>query len=357
MKDGSQPVLIYTYPSESTFILLDIELLRADYQVKQNFFSTADKKKVPLEFLRQFIFLMKNVRKTHGIFCHFAGYHSILPVIAARLVKVPCIIIVAGTDASKFPNFGYGNFTRKLLGYATAFSLERATRILPVHESLHYQPYDYYGPGGPSQGYSVFAPKAKSIPYTPVHYGYDSNAFRILENVPRKKMSFLTVGSMADPKSAKRKGFDLIKELAAIRKDCHFTLVGFPDREGNQAESNITLLPYQNQEGLVRIFNEHQFYFQLSVMEGFPNALAESMLCGCIPIGSNVSGIPHIIGDTGYILKHRDLNELLQIIMATSTATEAELQKRSLDARHRIATHFTLDQRKNALTASLINHL
>ncbi len=357
MNDGNKPSLIYTYPSKSTFILRDIDLLSGDYRVLEDFFSTANKKKVPFQFLRQFFFLLGNLSKVQGIFCHFAGYHSMLPVLFAKLFRKPCFIIVAGTDAACFPSFGYGNFTRKMLGFATKFSLQRATQILPVHESLYFQSYDYYTPGAPSQGYSVFAPNTKPIPYTPVYYGYDAKAFRILENTLRKKMSFLTVGSMGDPKAAKRKGYDLVKELAAIRKECHFTLVGFSDKEYALDESNITFLPYQDQESLVHIFNAHQFYFQLSIMEGFPNALAEAMLCGCIPIGSNVSGIPFIIGDTGYILTHRNLDKLAQIIATISSATDAELQKRSKEARNRIATHFTLLHRKNALIAALKNHI
>jgi glycosyltransferase involved in cell wall biosynthesis len=64
---------------------------------------------------------------------------------------------------------------------------------------------------------------------------------------------------------------------------------------------------------LVELYNRHEFYLQLSVAEGFPNTLCEAMLCGCIPIGSNVFSIPKIIGDTGFVLKHRNMDELKRL--------------------------------------------
>jgi glycosyltransferase involved in cell wall biosynthesis len=89
---------------------------------------------------------------------------------------------------------------------------------------------------------------------------------------------------------------------------------------------------------------QHEYYFQLSIMEGFPNALAEAMLCGCIPIGSNVSGIPFIIGDTGYILNKRDINELN--LLVENVLNDRKRDQFPVLARKRIEEHFSYDQRR-----------
>jgi glycosyltransferase involved in cell wall biosynthesis len=306
----AKKTIIYVYPLASTFVLRDIEILKRSHLVIPYEFRVKVKWKTPFEFFRQFFFLIIHVWKTDLIISHFAGYNSILPAIFGKIVKKPCLIIVAGNDGSKFPDFNYGNYTKKMLGFCTGKSLQLATHILPVHESLVFQKYDYYEGGSPAQGYAYFFPKAKNIPYTPVNYGYDVEFFKPNPKVNRKKNSFITIGNLNDNYAFKRKGFDLVIELARLRPELSFTLVGWDGIKVIDIPSNVVLLHYSPIEEVPNLFSQHEYYFQLSIMEGFPNALAEAMLCGCIPIGSNVSGIPFIIGDTGYILAKRNLVEL-----------------------------------------------
>lgn len=341
--------IIYVYPSKSTFILRDIKLLNENYHVLESFFNIKSKKKVPLEFFKQFVFLIKNLKKSKGVICHFAGYSSFLPSLICKIYKIPCLIIVAGTDASKFPDFSYGNFTKKVFGYFTGTSLQYASHILPVHESLYYQKYSYYDGGKPAQGYSYFYPKAKNVPFTPVYYSYDASIFTIKSLKPRIKNSFVTIGNLADKYCFKRKGYDLILELAEIRKDCEFIIVGSQENTDLKVPSNVQVLPFKNQQEIIEILNEYEFYFQLSIMEGFPNALAEAMLCGCIPIGSNVSGIPYIIKDNGFILQHCNVKELSQIIDSAINLTPFEKEKLSLSSRQRVEQEFTIERRKNKI--------
>lgn len=348
MKDAKESIL-YIYPSKSTFILRDIEILGSDFHIKDFFFKLSDKKKIPLEFIRQFIFLIRNLRSSKGVICHFAGYSSLLPSLLCKLFRRPCLIIVAGNDASRFPDFKYGNYTRKLYGFVTGFSLKHATHIMPVHETLYYQDYDYYDGGKPAQGYAYFYPKAKDVPYTPVYYGYDDSLFNIDPGIQRKSNTYLTIGNLSGTYSFKRKGYDLIIELARLRPDCEFTLVGWDGKTFLDVPDNVTVLPFKRQSEIIQIFNEHQFYFQLSIMEGFPNALAESMLCGCIPIGSNVSGIPYIIQDNGYILNERNVGKLMEIIDSIKLEATDKLAQMSAEARKRISREFTFENRKNKI--------
>jgi glycosyltransferase involved in cell wall biosynthesis len=341
--------LIYVYPSKSTFILRDLELLENEYNISHSFFDVSNKYKVPLRFASQFFLLLKKIRKTNVIICHFAGYSTILPVLFSKWFGKPCLIIVAGNDGSKFTGFNYGNFTRKLLGSATCFSLTRATHILPVHESLYFQNYTYYDGGSPAQGYSVFCPNAAKVPYTPVYYGYNPDFFKPIPDSKRKPLSYLTIGNLSETYSYKRKGYDLIIELGRRMPEINITLIGWDGKTSIDVPENVTLLPYMAQEDLLNVFSEHQFYFQLSIMEGFPNALAEAMLCGCIPIGSDVSGIPFIIGETGFVLKKRELDLLVDLIAKTKELNHTQLEALSIAAQNRIQNEFSFQRRKNSL--------
>jgi glycosyltransferase involved in cell wall biosynthesis len=339
--------LLYFVPNNSTFIQRDIDLLSKDFEVR--FFNLRQGNKLTLlpRMGLQCLFILKNSFSADIFICHFAGYASFLPVLLGRLFSIPCIIIVAGADASRFPVFNYGNFAKQIYAFFTSVSLRFATHILPVHESLVFQQYDYDPAGEPAQGYQAFAKKTDKVPFTPVYYGYDSNQFKPVSGVVRKDLSFITVGNMSNKDVFVRKGFDLIIELAKRRKDLSFTLVGWSGKQMDDIPENLSLLPFMNQDELIRVLSEHTFYFQLSVMEGFPNALCEAMLCGCVPIGSNVSGIPFIIGDTGFLLRKRNVIELEMLV--NKAIDSGNLPMLSEKARQRIANHFSYELRRKRL--------
>ena len=145
-------------------------------------------------------------------------------------------------------------------------------------------------------------------------------------DLPRKKKSFITIsGAFEYPFQVQLKGIDLILKVAERLPECSFTIAGVPDwKKLDVRSANVTVLPPVKHEELYKLFNEHEYYMQLSMAEGFPNALCEAMLCGCTPIVTNVFSMPEITGKTGYILKHRsaeDLTTLLREVRVVESKT------------------------------------
>jgi len=344
-------LILYFYPHPSTFILRDIELLKQGYSVIPYEFKTKKKNRYPLEFIKQLFFILRNIKKADYYICHFAGYSSFLPALLGKIFKIPCFIIVAGTDASKIPEINYGNFNKRIYGWFTTVSLQFARHILPVHRSLVYQKYDYFKGGMPAQGYTVFAPKTIKVPFTEIPYGYDSNLFKPDLSIERVSNTFLTIGILSESNVFYRKGIDLIIELAKKRPELDFTIIGGAKNRLIDIPQNVKTYPFLSSNELIKLLSAHEFYFQLSIMEGFPNALAEAMLCGCIPIGSNVSGIPDIIGDCGYVLNIKDIN-LLSIIV--DKAINKENKTASVEnSRKRIVEYFTNEIRFKKLKSHM----
>jgi glycosyltransferase involved in cell wall biosynthesis len=328
-------------------------LLKQGYAVSPYEYKSKIKYKYPLEFIKQLFFILRNIKKADYYICHFAGYSSFLPALLGKLFKIPCFIIVAGTDASKIPEINYGNFNKRIYGWFTSISLQLAKHILPVHRSLVYQKYGYFKGGMPAQGYTVFAPKTINVPFKEIPYGYDSELFKPDLSIERVSNTFLTIGILSESNVYYRKGIDLIIELAKKRPELSFTIIGGTKNKLIDIPENVKTYPFLKSKELIKLLSAHEFYFQLSIMEGFPNALAEAMLCGCIPIGSNVSGIPDIIGDCGYILENKDLNLLSSIVdMAINNENKKE---NSSFSRKRIVENYTNEIRFEKLSSCLLN--
>ncbi len=345
-----KPKILYFYVKKSTFIGRDIDMLSERYEVVEHQFDVGRKYVLPVAFAKQKLFLFRHQKSASATVTHIAGYVSFLPTLWTKLFKLPSLVIIAGTDGAKFPAIRYGNFNRKLMGWFTRMSYRMASHLAPVDASLIDVEYTYDEAGAPRQGYRNFCPEV-TTPCTVVTYGYDADMWP-MKQVDCPPNSFITVIAGIDSEAIfLRKGVDLILEAARLVPEATFTLVGAnPDNPWLQNVSpNIHLHPVTDREGLVDLLNRHRFYLQLSLMEGFPNALCEAMLCGCIPIGSNVAAIPFIIGDTGYILERKDpkkLAELMRFAMEDGTLSRA-------DTRRNIAQRFPSSSRLDALTSLL----
>ncbi|MFH1937820.1 MAG: glycosyltransferase family 4 protein, partial [Bacteroidota bacterium] len=141
------------------------------------------------------------------------------------------------------------------------------------------------------------------------------------------------VGTMTSRSDFINKGFDLFIQLAERNQAISFTLIGIPARyihwvEGQYKVSripNLTIIQsFCPDEVLFKSYNQAKVFVQASITEGMPNTLNEAMLCGCIPVGSDVNGIPDAIGTTGVIVKHRNIDELEQAIYVALTMKTEE---------------------------------
>jgi glycosyltransferase involved in cell wall biosynthesis len=330
--------VLMLYVVFATFVKRDIEILEKEYTVSKYHFNTSNKFLLPFAFLKQFFFLLFNSHKYKKLVIQSSGYVSFLPVIFGKLFRKDVIIIAIGTDCAKLPEINYGAHIKSVLAWFTRFSFRHASLILPVHKSLEESQYDYLEVKFPNQGIRAFDANIKT-PIVEMTNGYDTKKWQ-LQNLNRKKNTFLTVTFALNEIGYYRKGIDMIVKSAELFPDFQFTIVGKVFLK-NSCPNNITLIQNLTQKELLDVYNQHQYYLQLSMFEGFPNALCEAMLCGCIPIGSNVAGIPDIIGTRGYILTKKNINALKSLINSLDQKKISPQQVRC-----QIADNFPLHKRE-----------
>ncbi|MBI4945107.1 MAG: glycosyltransferase family 4 protein [Bacteroidetes bacterium] len=347
-----QKQILYFCTDYSSFVNKDISIFKKEFEVKSFLFNVRNKHLTPLSFIKQFLFILINIFKADLLVCQFAGYHSFLPVLFAKLLFKPSLIILGGTDCVGFPSIRYGNFQKTILSKFTKWSSQLASHLSPVCESLILCDYTYQKEDFQKQGLLFFCPKLKT-PYTIIYNGYDEKKW--FRNVEKKKNTFITVaGGLKMPFTFQLKGIDLILEIAPSFPECEFTIIGADEAMHLPIRSkNVRLLPAMKHEELIKFYSQSEFYLQLSMSEGFPNALCEAMLCECIPIVSNVGAMPDIIGNTGFVLQTKEIKKLEDLIKAALHSNNNFLSEK---AREKIIEHYQESKREKNLL-DLINRI
>ncbi|HSJ69372.1 MAG TPA: glycosyltransferase family 4 protein [Anditalea sp.] len=335
-------MIIYTFPSYNTHVYKDIRMLESIHKVKALSF-TNDPIRLPFYFILQFFQLLIYAPKTSHYLCYQGGYHSLLPVMFGRTFCKKVYVQCSGTDAMHMPELNYGNYRKRWLRDSTIYSFKNCSKILPVTKTLILQEYKYSSFISPHQGLKNLVPYLET-PIEVIHKGFDSRLW-MDKGSHRPENSFITVArEISRDKKALIKGMDLLQQLAEAKPEASFTIIG--DALYYSPLPNIKIIGKISSEKLLEEYNNHQFYLQLSMSDGFPDALAEAMLCGCIPIGSSVGAIPEIIGDAGFILEKKDTALLLKLV---NRLKRSNLHALRILASFRIKTHYNIEDRKKAL--------
>lgn len=342
-----KPVLLYLYPKNSTFIARDVRELTSRFDVRTHELLKGPKWLLPWRLLVQLVWLLRNRVTGTTCICHFSGYHAVLPSLLAQR----CFIILAGADCTALPSIGYGNFNKRMLGWATGFAARHSTRLLPISKHLiaHEQSYDPTTPA--RQGIAAHVPGLVT-PHTEVPYGFDPAPWPQAPASPRHEQCVVSITGPAAPGNTvhQLKGVDLLLEAAQRLPDWAFVIIGVRDPSAyHGAPANVEFVPWSSPDVLRKRLGSARYYAQLSMSEGFGNALCEAMLCGCIPVVSNVGAMPTITGGTGAVVMQRNPTLVVETLLTLAGMEASERDVRSIAARRMILEHYPLAARTNAL--------
>jgi glycosyltransferase involved in cell wall biosynthesis len=305
--------ILYTYVQKRSFVTTDLERLSQYYSLSSFAFPSKNKFLTPFVFLKQALYLMLNGWRYDYFACFFAGHHSLLPSLFAKLTGKKCVIFLGGTDCFKYPSFHYGNFTRKWYGRSTCISAHNASLLVPVSSNLIQTTSPYYKVDSVTQGIYHWCKNLKT-PYKIVSTEYDPELFQ-RKDVTRVENSFMTIAFDIEGVTFIRKGIDKVVMIASHFPEFRFTIVGCaPEDFPVPVPANVKLVPPIPHSMVPEYLSAHRFYLQLSIAEGLPNAVCEAMLCECIPIGSAVAAIPEAIGDFGFIASEREDDIILDAV-------------------------------------------
>lgn len=111
---------------------------------------------------------------------------------------------------------------------------------------------------------------------------------------------------------------------------------------------------------LPQVLNSAKYFALVSEHEGMPKALIEAMACGCLCIGTNVTGINEVIldGKTGLLANDTSDKEIEKVILKATQQTQKEVDVIKKNAKSCIDENFTLNsiyEKEKAIIRKLIN--
>lgn len=340
--------ILYIKHADSTFVLNDQYVLESEYTlIPYVFFRGRKGLSFLVDLIRLKLFLLSHLNGDTIFVTWFGDYHSALMAVIGKIFRKKVIIFVGGQEAVSYPELGKGVYRSKIRGFCVRYALKNASLILPNHASLLYHENYYYMREGKKDGIRHYVKKFKT-PVSIIPNGTDTAKFRRDPSIMKEKNRILTVGTMNSQGDFVNKGFDLFIEMARRNPDLNFTLIGIKKPFLPLVEEQYRLFEIKNleiilsycpDERLILEYNRAAVFVQASITEGMPNTLNEAMLCECIPVGSNVNGIPDAMGDTGVMVMQRDVVELEKAVREALKMTDGS------DARSHALRHFTKEIR------------
>lgn len=212
----------------------------------------------------------------------------------ARLLKVPFVMKVHGTDINEYANFA----ARRL---QIAYVAKRSAGIICVSEALSKE--------------LIQLGVDPKIPET-IYNGVDFDMFSSDPESKRNK-TILYVGNLKESKGV----LDLARAFLAIKdeeKDLKLVIAGSGPAENelhrllSDCKDRVVFAGSISHRQVPRLMNQACLLVLPSHNEGVPNVLLESMACGTPVIATRVGGIPEVVeeGVTGLLFEPGDITKL-----------------------------------------------
>jgi glycosyltransferase involved in cell wall biosynthesis len=314
--------LVYSHPS--TFVLRDLEILRRHFSVEPVHWT--GKRSIPR--------LLRAVARADSVLSWFALDHAFVAAEASTILRKSHFVILGGVDCARIEDLEYGIFLDPLKKHFATGAVRRSVLALPVQSHLVE---DFLRNSGLS-----------SIRFRVIPTGFDSESF--VPRGPKENMA-LTVGGLADRRTALRKGLDVFARAAAVLPHYRFVAAGAYDAHvrawiADLAGGRVEFPGRLSDAALLALYQNAKVYCQFSRYEGLPNALCEAMLCEDVPCGTMQPGVAEAIGETGFYCANGDQTGAIEAIERAMGATGAA-------ARNRIASLFPVARRERALVEVL----
>lgn len=317
------PRIAYWYREMSEYIEIDLRLLRERHEVEVT--GCPSRWPRPLDTWRK-------VGRADVVVSWFASAHALLPALFARLRGRPFVIVVGGYDTACLPGIDYGHQRGGVRAGIAWAVLALATRVVAISPFTVRE----------AAALGVPADRTAMIPLglDPARYACDA---------AREPDLVITTGGV-NRSNLSRKGLEPFVRAAALRPELRFVVVGAwmddaIDHLRSIATPNVTFTGRVSHEDKVRWMTRAACAVQASRHEAFGLSLAESMLCGAVPVVTDAGALPWVAGGTGEVIA----DATPEAIAAGLDAARARGGSAHRAARTHVLEQFTVARRREGL--------
>ena len=262
----------------------------------------------------------------------FGSFHAFLAVLFSKLFHKKSIVVAGGYDVAKMTEIGYGLMNMRFWRFFPIFSFKNCDKILAVSEHTKREI---------NENMDVDDKKVLVV-----RHGFNKDRF-----FPRnRKENVVVTVAEANSQTLVIKGLTDFVKTANLLPDTKFYLIGKGEKESvcrlrQINQRNFIYKGFVPHRKIATIMQRAKVYVQISAHESFGCALAEAMLCECIPVVTACGAIPEVVGNTGYYVPYGDIKAIAETIERALNDGET----RRKNARKRIAEEFPIEKRENAL--------
>lgn len=326
--------IIFVAPWNSSFVSRDFAILSRHFDVRTIGFTLS--RKDPRLTLRILVELVMGLIWADVCFCWFGGTEANIAVHIAKLLMRKTIVVVGGFEVAALPEIEYGAMRNAKSAKGVKYILDHVDKVVAVSEFSK----------GEILKHSNHEEKIALI--------YNGVECHDLGGMVKSDDIVITV-AIVNEDSIRRKRLDCFVESARYLPGARFVIIGkWVDGAvsllRSNAPDNVEFTGYLPESELLSWYRRAKVYCQLSLHESFGVALAEAMSFECVPVVSNTSALPEVVGDTGFILTSWDPE------VVAGTVAVALKSDKGKQARQRVERMFTLADRERRLV-QVINNL
>jgi glycosyltransferase involved in cell wall biosynthesis len=339
--ENQKKILVVCPGAKSPFVRNDAEILGREYPTEILGVDTLPFPRKLVLLSRLFTKLMKG--EVMMVLMYFSvPMYAPFVVTLAKLFGKKVVVITGGYDTTYVPVIDWGEMKTWWKRVAQRYALSMVDLVLCFSEFSKSDVLKYASPK-----------RIKAL-----YFGIDTEYFK--PSGPKEPL-VITVCFQVNESTLIQKGLRTMIESARSIPEAQFVLIGETSGDAAVAEARRTAPPnvvfhdkFTFGQELLRFYQRASVYVQASAHEGFGIANTEAMSCGCVPVVTNTTALPEVVGDAGFFAPFGD-------IPATTDAIRRALKSPELGkkARARIIENFTSDIHERTLLAdvrSVIGH-
>lgn len=321
---------VLAVPEGSIFLQRDVEILKNHFEVRTA--PTFNRKK-PITTLPSIFKILRGTLWADVTFSWFADTHAFLAVLFSKIFRKKSVVVASGYSVAAMPEIKYGAMRGGIPSWVVKFILGHATKVLAVSEFSLKEILRYVG----------------SEKVRLVYHSVDSSLYQPADE---KQSNLVITTANVIVSNLARKGLETFVRSARFLPRTDFVLIGRCMDESidylkSIATANVEFTNYITLNRLIDYYRRAKVYVQVSAHESFGIALAEAMLCECVPVVTDRGALPEVVGNTGFYVPYGNPEATAEAIGKAMNSNKGK------QARERIRSLFPTEKRERELITQI----